>query len=786
MHSIPGAFSHAGFMPHGQCFLWEPRLLGLMAVSDGLTALAYFSIPLAILYYAVRRPGSGFHWVLLLFAAFIGACGLTHLMGVYTLWVPAYWGEGLIQAATALISLATAAALWPMMPRLLAVPTPGELQRANALLRHEVAERQRAESSLREQQRLLQSMYDHLPLATYVKDEQGRFRSVNRAMAEYFGMAPEAMLGRTSAELPGMDGPLLADVEAADRTVVAEGTPHETPEVEVVRPDGTPQVRRIRKLPLWDDAGRVTGLLGLSEDITEAKRHEAALRRSEERYRTLLASLPVGVMIHRDLVPVYVNAAFARTVGYESPEAFLADTRQRPAGFFVDPEERAGALERHRARMRGEAVTEPIHWRVVRADGRSVWLESSHQRVDWKGEPAMQSTHVDISERIEAAEALQRAHEELERRYRERTAEVRLLANLVEQSAQGVVVTDVDGRIVRANPAFRRLTGHGEAALRDMRLPALAPEAARADLEARLAEAGEAGRSARFEGALRRRDDGEVPVEWMLDTYRDPEDGAGYLYAFVADISERKRNEARIRELNEDLERRVVERTELLAAANRELESFAYSVSHDLRQPLRAITGFSQAVLEDYRDRLDEAGRDFLERISAGAARMKQLIDDLLVLSRITRGELHRARVDLSAVAGKVLEGLREAQPDRRVEARIAPQLEAEADPRLVRVLLENLVGNAWKFTGRSERPRIEIGRENGPGGAFFVRDNGAGFDMAYADKLFAPFQRLHTVREFPGSGVGLATVQRIVLRHGGRVWAEGQEGRGATFYFTL
>jgi PAS domain S-box-containing protein len=224
-----------------------------------------------------------------------------------------------------------------------------------------------------------------------------------------------------------------------------------------------------------------------------------------------------------------------------------------------------------------------------------------------------------------------------------------------------------------------------------------------------------------------------------------------------------------------------------LAATNAELESFAYSVSHDLRAPLRAMDGFSLALLEDCSDKLDEQGREHLNRVREAAQRMDQLIDDLLALSRVTRAEMQRETVDLSALAGSIADELKRLDPQRQVELAIAPDLRAKGDRRLVEVVLRNLLGNAWKFTSAKPAARIEFAVEQVNGyRAFFVRDNGAGFDMAYANKLFGPFQRLHSMEEFPGTGIGLATVQRVIHRHGGKVWAEGQVDKGATFYFTL
>ena len=235
--------------------------------------------------------------------------------------------------------------------------------------------------------------------------------------------------------------------------------------------------------------------------------------------------------------------------------------------------------------------------------------------------------------------------------------------------------------------------------------------------------------------------------------------------------------------LVEELERKNLE----LAAVNKELEAFSYSVSHDLRAPLRSIDGFSAALLEDCAERLDAQGKRYLNSVRESAQQMAQLIDDLLALSRVTRQDLHSRRVDLSALAHKLAERLRANEPGREVEFAIADGLGAEGDARLLEVALGNLLANAWKFTGRCARARIEFGQLlDGDANVFYVRDNGAGFDMKYADKLFGVFQRLHTAAEFEGTGVGLATVQRVIHRHGGRVWAEAAEDRGATFYFTV
>lgn len=256
----------------------------------------------------------------------------------------------------------------------------------------------------------------------------------------------------------------------------------------------------------------------------------------------------------------------------------------------------------------------------------------------------------------------------------------------------------------------------------------------------------------------------------------DPTGMPKYLLGISEDITDRKTAEAALREAKEAAE-----------MANKELEAFSYSVAHDLRAPLRHINGFSQALVEDCADKLDENAQRYLERIRHAAAKMANLIDDLLTLSRITRAELRKERVDLSALAHAVVAGLERSHPDRKVDVSIQKDLQGEGDPRLLTIVLDNLLGNAWKFTSKRNQPHIEVGaKAENDRTVYFVSDNGAGFDPTYKDKLFRVFERLHSASEFDGTGIGLATVQRIIVRHGGRIWAEGEVDRGASFYFTL
>jgi light-regulated signal transduction histidine kinase (bacteriophytochrome) len=254
----------------------------------------------------------------------------------------------------------------------------------------------------------------------------------------------------------------------------------------------------------------------------------------------------------------------------------------------------------------------------------------------------------------------------------------------------------------------------------------------------------------------------------------------------AASCAERKSVEEEFRRLSSELERRVQQRTSQLEGINKELEAFCYSVSHDLRAPLRTIRGFSEVLLDQYKAQLDARGQDYLRRTSDAGLQMDKLIEDLLKLSRVARGEIQHQQINLSGIAQQIAEELTKTEPTRTVEFAIAPNVSANGDERLLRLVMDNLLRNAWKFTGKKPQARIEFGRENGDTSPFFVRDNGVGFDMTYAGKLFGVFQRLHSVSDFSGSGVGLAIVQRVVNRHGGRVWADAKVNSGATFFFTL
>jgi len=284
------------------------------------------------------------------------------------------------------------------------------------------------------------------------------------------------------------------------------------------------------------------------------------------------------------------------------------------------------------------------------------------------------------------------------------------------------------------------------------------------------------------DGIIVQRADGtKIPVDISASVVKLR--GKTILQGIFHDITERKRAEEKLKLALTSLEHSTAQ----LQVTNKELESFSYSVSHDLRSPLRSIDGFSQALLEDYANTLDEKGQDYFKRLRGASQKMGELIDGLLKLSRVTRSEMHQEKIDLGTLAKDIIGRLKETDPKRHVKVTIGDDLVTNGDSQMMRVLLENLLGNAWKFTAKTQHARIELGRGvNGDKNTFFIKDNGAGFDMAFKDKLFGAFQRFHDTTEFPGTGIGLATVQRIINRHGGSIRAEAEVGKGATFYFTF
>jgi len=631
-------------------------------------------------------------------------------------------------------------------------------QRALALAREMTAE-------LREKQRFLSDLIEGSSALVFVKDRDGRHILVNRKWEEVTGMARQDALGKTNAEL--FPEEVARWFSEFDGEVIASGTAREMEEV-LPAPGGLRHFISL-KFPLKSDAGEVTGVCGVATEITERKHAEAQLRLAASVFEQ--ANEAITITDEKATI-LAVSRRFSAITGYRADEAIgrnprLLQSGRHDAAFF---------------RAMWDALNGAGHWSGEiwnkRKDGTIYpeWLSISAVRDENGRTTHYVAVFSDLTERKAAEQAVRDS--------------ARLMRLILDTALDAVISMDREGRVLEWNAQAEHMFGYSRtttigATLAELIVPPRLRQAHDAGLK-RFLETGEGpalGR--RIEVEAMRADGSEFLVELAIATVA--EEGRLFFSAFVRDISERKRHEAEMRQLNRDLERRVAERTGELQTAVRELEAFSYSVSHDLRAPLRAINGFSQLLEQDYAEGLDETARGYLARVRAGSIKMGNLIDDLHELSRVSRKNMRIEPVDLSLVAAEIAAELAEEDPARQVVWDIAPGIAAACDAGLIRSVLANLLGNAWKYTGKREQARIAFGVEALDGEpVYFVRDNGAGFDMKFAGKLFGAFQRLHAPAEFAGSGIGLATVARIVQRHGGRVWGEGKPGEGAVFRFTL
>ncbi len=647
--------------------------------------------------------------------------------------------------------------------------TEKELARELNTVSRRPTELAQIEEALRESEAKYRQIFNNVNAVIVHLDKCGKIIEINSKVEEYYGFKREELIGKHFTKIGAIhlkDLPKLVKFFAA---MMRGETIANDLELETKNKSGDKIMVQVNSGLLKKD-GKIEGTVAVVNNITARKEAEESLKESEGFNSTLLTNTPSAIFVtYPDGTIKYVNPAFEKLTGFslaeiigtktpypwwprDKKDEIEASLKETVPGEGINPGE-GFTKQMTFQKKNGELFTVDLNATVINKNGKREYI-----LVTW----------VDNSERNKAEKALQESEEKFSKAF--------------SSSANAISITSLeDNRHMEINESFTRFTGYS-------REEAIGHSPKELNLWVKPTEKN------RWLDAIQK--DGRVYNQEFSSRHKSGDiriglgsaevitiGGKPHCIVTIADITEQKKVEEKLKQALTNLEQSSAR----LAAANKELEAFSYSVSHDLRSPLRSIDGFSQALLEDYADKLDVTAQDYLRRLCKASQKMGELIDGLLNLSRLTRSEMHREKVDLSALAGEIASQLRESGPERKVEFIISSGLSVYGDPQLLRVLLGNLLSNAWKFTGKVPLATIEFGAtRHGTQTTFFVRDNGAGFDMKYIDKLFGAFQRLHDTTEFPGTGIGLATVQRIINRHGGTVRAEGDPGKGATFYFTL
>lgn len=776
------------FMPHGYCYLWDPLILRLHVISDALIALSYYCIPIILIHFVRKNRDLPFSRIFWMFGTFILACGTTHLMEIWNVWHGSYLLAGVIRAITAAVSMVTAAMFIPLFPMVTSLPDRLHLQERNRELEQAAADLEETHQMRERLAALVESSDD----AIISKTLEGTITAWNRGAEKVFGYSTSEAVGKSMLMLFPPER-VTEEVEILAR--IARGDSVEHFETVRLRKNGERIDISATISPIRNRSGAIIGASKIARDITERKRAERTVKEAlaaSEAARKELGDQKFALDQHAIVAVTnvqgtitYVNDKFCAISQYSREELIgqnhrILNSGHHPREFFQ---------RMYHAIANGKVWHGEIKNRAK--DGSIYWVYTTIVPfVDGDGNPRQYiAIRADITERKLAGEKLAGQAEELARQAEELLlskhaleTQTLMLRSVLDSMAEGLAGVDEQGEFVLWNPAAERILGLGATELPweewsrhyclfmtdtvtpfpSDQLPlvrGLRGEASTAEMYLRSPERAEGG-WLEVSGAPRRDKEGVVC-------------GA---VALFHDVTQHKTYERKIKKLNEDLEDRV-----------KELEAFSYSVSHDLRAPLRHIGGFSKMLVEEFGPTLDPAAQHYLDRIQSGIQKMGLLVDELLNLARVGRHALNLQSSSLNSIVAEVVTILQPDSEGREVEWIIADLPEVKCDPVLVKQVFQNLLANALKFTRPRPHAVIEVTYKSEHGETVFVvRDNGLGFNMKYVDKLFGVFQRLHRAEDFEGTGIGLATVQRIVQKHGGRVWAEGELDRGAAFHFTL
>ena len=789
-----------------------PLIMMVMAISNALIAISYASIPFFLIVFVRKRKDMPFTWVIFLFGLFIMACGTTHMVHVIGLWWPVNWWQASIDSLCAIVSVATAAVVWPILPKLLLIPSPiqlrevnsdlhkekdkflftqnelrkayGEIEQrvnertqelliANKLLQEEIHDRKKAVEAMYASQKILQEFTDNSSSHIYALDTDGKFLLINSSLEKVLGVPRESLIGKTRETY--MPSEIAAIHRANDLKVIHDMQPITINE-ENIESDGVHNYISV-KFPLLDSRGGLVGIGGISSDITEQKQMENALIESERLLRESQTIAGLGSFVW-DL-----------STGLWKSSTILDDIFGIDDQYVRSLSGWANLVHPDWREIMTSYVTDEVIGKQKRFDKEYQITRFNDHEVRWvhgNAELEFDNNHNPVRLIGTISDITERKYTEIV--LRESNDRLRVI---LENNPIAIWDWNIETDVWYATQKYYTMLGYE-------------PEKEYPDRAVWLSRTHPDDReeiSLKIEKILNHTDekysydarmlhaDGTYKWQTVIGQVieRDENGNAIHMLGVRVDINERKKAEEALQKLNEELEQHVNERTIQLQTANKELEAFSYSVSHDLRAPLRHISGFISLFMKNKTSQFTEEELGFLNVVSNSADEMGKLIDALLTFSRLNKTDFQKSHIDTLQI---IQQGVKLFEADiesRGIEIIVGKLYETYGDYQLIGQVWTNLISNAIKYTGQKKKAIIEIGSYiEDDSSVFYIKDNGAGFNMKYVDKLFGVFQRLHKPRDFEGVGIGLANVNRIISRHGGRCWAEGEVDKGATFYFSL